>query len=408
MKWRVSIAVIAAICLGAAAARAEVVIGVGAVGPISPGAENEIVQEVGALPGVHATWIQPPSDVDDAVKRFVAVDARDRLDGIVVVSLPPDSFQVQQDSSEARFTGHYEIWTLNLSTLGEDHHQFTFSDTETVVSGPASFLSIPAQLFVERATGQKVLSTNSWQAYEAIQTRVEAKLVAATRLYLTTASIRDTQPLNLLTCAQALVDRGDSDAALLVFKTAGVDNPEVRRLMAAAEERLKRAKAEALLGQALGALAGGDQPEAGILLAAYERTPASEPARAAEIRAALGRGADHAMDPAERRALAASVPSLDQSAFVAMVSELFQAETGAKADQVILADRDVVIVAKEAGPGMKKHLDDFAATLGKAAYLTSLRCNCDAGAAVVPDPAGETLLRARYAPSFAKPEVGLP
>jgi len=58
--------------------------------------------------------IQPPGDVDACVKRFVAGEPDDRLDAVMVVSLPPESFQSTRDKGEARFTGAYEIWTLNL------------------------------------------------------------------------------------------------------------------------------------------------------------------------------------------------------------------------------------------------------------------------------------------------------
>ena len=241
--------------ISAPQARAEIKIGVGVVGPISPQTEADIEKLVGQLPNVKDVPIQPPGDLDACVKRFVAGETDDRLDALIIVSLPTDSFHIQQDEKEARFTGTYEIWTLDLSTLAEDRHDFTFTDSETVLSGPAAILSIPAQLFVERATGKKLLSSSAWQAYEAVQTRVEAKLVAATKLYLSTSTLADTKPLNMLTCAQALVDRGDADTALLVFKAAGVDNPQVRQLLAEAQNKLKRAKTQSLLGKTLGAMA---------------------------------------------------------------------------------------------------------------------------------------------------------
>jgi hypothetical protein len=398
----------AALVLLAAPVRAEVRIGVGVVGPITPQTETDIDNLVGAVAGIKSVPIQPPSDLDQAVKRFVAGEADDRLDGIMVVSLPTDSFKTEQTSNEARFTGTYQIWTLNLSTLAEDRHDFTFTDSETVVSGPVAILSIPAQLFVERATGQKLIAGNSWQAYEAVQTRVEAKLVAATKLYLATASIRGTQPLNMLECARQLVDRGDGETALAVFKTAGVNNPQVQRLMAEADAKLRRARAEGLLGRTLGAIAGGNSRGAGTLLAEYVKAPAYEPARADALRAALASNEDHRADTVRRAVLTSDVPSLDHSAFVAMLAQLIGDETGAVPEDVIVSAKDVVIEDKHASDGMKKHLDSYASALGKAAWLMSLKCGCEAGAVLTPGPAGGALLRAHFAPSFTKPEVGLP
>ncbi|HEY6300445.1 MAG TPA: hypothetical protein VIW95_12475, partial [Candidatus Binatus sp.] len=106
---------VAAAAAGAAAA--PVKIGVGVIGPISPQTEADIDQIVGKLPNVQAVPIQPPGGVDACVKRFVAGDPEDRLDAVMIVSLPTESFQSQRDSNEAKFTGAYEIWTLDLSTL---------------------------------------------------------------------------------------------------------------------------------------------------------------------------------------------------------------------------------------------------------------------------------------------------
>ncbi|HKN00088.1 MAG TPA: hypothetical protein VJX23_06195 [Candidatus Binataceae bacterium] len=398
----------ALLAMGAGAAGAEVRIGVGVVGPISPQTEADIENLVGALPNVKAVPIQPPGDADACVKRFVAGEADDHLDAVMVVRLPTDSFHVQQDDKEAKFTGTYEIWTLNLSTLAEDRHAFTFTDSETVVSGPAAILSIPAQLFVERATGKKLLSSSSWQAYEAVQTRVEAKLIAATKLYLSTSTIRDTQPLNMLTCAQALVDRGDADTALLVFKAAGVDNPQVRQLMVTAQAKLKRAKAEGLLGETLGAIAGGDSHEASTTLAQYQAAPEAEPARADAISRALAVESDHRADYAYRQILTSDVPGLDHAAFVAMMTQMFADVTGTAPDEVMVSDKDVTIEAKKANDSLKTALDAYADALGKAAWLMSMKCGCDAAARLTADPSGLVLLRARFAPSFTRAEVGLP
>jgi hypothetical protein len=411
MIKRFSVFLGTAILLLAAGARpafAQVRIGVGTVGPISPQTEADIDQLVGNLPGVTSVPIQPPGDVDACVKRFVAGETDDRLDAVMVVSLPTNAFKVQQGDKEANFTGTYKIWTLNLSTLQEDHHTFTFSDTETVVSGPAAFLSIPAQLFVERATGKQLLSSSSWQAWEAVQTRVEAKLVAATRLYLATAPIRDTKPLNMLTTAQVLVDRGDADTALAVFRAAGVNNPEVQRLLAQAQDKMRRAKAQALLGRTLGAMAGGNVTSANTILAEYQKEPHSEPARADAIRRTLATEVDSRADNAYRRLLRSDVPGLDQSAFVAMLKQMVADQTGSAPDEIVIDPKDVTIEDKNATKGVKTALDSYATAIGKAAWLMSLKCGCDAGATLSADPAGGAILRARFAPSFTKPQVGLP
>ncbi len=411
MIKRFSVLLGAAMLLLAAGARpafAQVRIGVGTIGPISPQTEADIDQLVGNLPGVTSVPIQPPGDVDACVMRFVAGETDDRLDAVMVVSLPTNAFKVQQNDKEANFTGTYKIWTLNLSTLQEDHHTFTFSDTETVISGPAAILSIPAQLFVERATGKQLLSSSSWQAWEAVQTRVEAKLLAATRLYLATAPIRDTKPLNMLTTAQALVDRGDADTALAVFRTAGVNNPEVQRLMAQARDKMRRAKAQALLGRALGAMAGGNVSSATAILAQYQKEPHSEPARADAIRRTLATEVDRRADSAYRRLLQSDVPGLDQSAFVAMLKQMVADQTGSAPDQIVIDPKDVTIEDKNATKGVKTALDSYATAIGKAAWLMSLKCGCDAGATLSADPSGGAILRARFAPSFTKPQVGLP
>jgi hypothetical protein len=393
---------------GAGAASADVRIGVGTIGPISPQTEADIDALVDHLPGIKSVPIQPPGDVDACVKRFVAGEADDRLDAVMVVTLPADAFHVQQGEKEATFTGTYKIWTLNLSTLAEDHHTFTFTDSETVISGPAAILSIPAQLFVERATGKQLISSSAWQAWEAVQARVEAKLIAASKLYLSTAPIRDTKPLNMLETAQALVDRGDADTALMVFRTAGVNNPEVQRLLAQAQEKMRRAKAQALLGRTLGAMAGGSTSSATTILAEYQKEPTSEPARADAIRRTLATQVDRRADSAYHKLLQSDVPGLDHAAFVAMLKQMVVDETGSAPDEVVVSPKDVTIEDKDATKGVKTSLDSYAAAIGKAAWLMSLKCGCDAAATLTADPSGNAILRARFAPSFTKPQVGLP
>src|SRR5579863_759348 len=399
----------ALVLIGASGAgAAQIRIGVGVLGPISPQTEADIENIVGALPNVKVVPIQPPGDVDACVKRFVAGEADDRVDAVMVVSLPPDSFQSQRDASEARFTGAYEIWTLDLSTLAEDRHRFTFTDSEPVFGGAAAILAMPAQLFAERATGKKLISSDQWQAFEAVQTRVEAKLVAATKLYLQTASIRNTGPLNPLDTAKNLLDRGDGDAAMMVFKSAGINNPQVQQMIAAAQGQLRRGAAEALLGRTLGAMAGGNATEARTILADYEKAPAAESDRANSIRRALANEPDHRAGSAYDGVIKRDVPSLNHAAFVAMIKQMFGEQTDSVPDEVLVTSKDVTVEDKGAAAGLKESLDSYADAIGRASWLMSLKCGCDASAVLTSEAGGEALLKAKYAPTYKRPQVGLP
>ncbi len=401
----------AAFIVTAAAAGAIAVpikVGVGVIGPISPQTEADIDRIVGALPNVQVVPIQPPGGIDACVKRFVAGEADDRLDAVMVVSLPTESFQSQRDSNEARFTGAYEIWTLNLSTLAEDRHRFTFTDSEPVIGGAAAILAMPAQLFAERATGKKLISSDQWQAFEAVQTRVEAKLVAATKLYLQSASIRDTGPLNPLDTAKNLLDRGDGEDAMMVFKSTGINNPEVQRMIANAQGQLRRSAANALLGRTLGAMAGGNAGEARTILADYEKAPSAESSRADSIRRVLAGVPDRHAESIYDGVIRSDVPALDHAAFVAMIKQLFSEQTGSIPNEVIVSAKDVTVEDKDAPKGLKDQLDSYAGALGRSAWLMSLKCGCDAGAVLTGEAAGEALLKAKYSPSFTRPRVGLP
>src|SRR5208283_117601 len=100
-------ALMVALMIAAVAAVADadqVRIGVGSEGPISPQAMYEIEQLVGAQPNIHEIPIVPPGDVDACVKRFVAGETDDRLDGLMVVSLPTDKFLTHNDQNEATFS----------------------------------------------------------------------------------------------------------------------------------------------------------------------------------------------------------------------------------------------------------------------------------------------------------------
>src|SRR5260370_10941009 len=318
----------AAILVAAAAAGASaepIKSGVGVIGPISPQTEADIDQIVGKLPNVKAVPIQPPGGVDACVKRFVAGDPEDRLDAVMIVSLPTESFQSSRDSNEAKFTGAYEIWTLNLSTLAEDRHRFTFTHSEHLVRGLSAFLALPAQAVSELATGKKLISSDQWQAFEAVQTRVEAKLVAATKLYLATASIRDTTPLMPLETAKALLDRGDGEDAMAGFKSAGINNPDLHRMIAAAQGQFRRRAANALLGRALGAIAGGNARAARVILADYEKAPSAEASRADSIRRGLGGGATRSVDANYDGVIRSDAPTPPPHGVRAMIDPLLPA-----------------------------------------------------------------------------------
>jgi hypothetical protein len=277
-----------------------------------------------------------------------------------------------------------------------------------VIGGVAAFLALPAQAFAERATGKKLISSDQWQAFEAVQTRVEAKIVAATKLYLSTASIRDTGPLNPLDTAKALLDRGDGEDAMLVFKSAGVNNPDVQRMIANAQGQLQRSAANALLGRTLGAMAGGNAGAARVMLADYEKAPLAEPSRADSIRRVLAEmpagHPDSIYDPVIR----SDVPALDHQAFVAMIKQMFSEQTGSLPNEVIVTSKDLTIDDKDAPKGMKEQLDSYALALGRASWLMSLKCGCDASAVLESEAVGEALLKAKFSPSFTRPQVGLP
>jgi hypothetical protein len=394
--------------LNGSASAEPIKIGVGDLGPISPDAMYQIEQLVGGLPNVKEVPIVPPGDVDACVRRFVAGEADDRLDGVMVVSLPTDSFVAQHDQNEATFTGTYEIWLLNLSTLAEDRHAFTFEDREPVVGGVTAILTIPAQFLTQAAGGQKLISSNVYQAYQSVQNRVEAKLVAATKLYLAGSPIKQIGPLNPLETAQQLIDRGDGDTAMAVFKSAGINDPRVKAMIANAQDQLRRAESQKLLGRTLGAIAGDNPEQASVMLASYEKSPAAEASRADAIRRVLASYPKRETASPYSSVLAGDVPALDHAAFVAMLTQLFTDETGSAPNEIIVSASDVKIQNKDAGTALKTRLDAYARALGSSAWLMSLKCGCAAQATLTSEVAGAPLLRARFAPSFKQPEVGLP
>ncbi len=404
-------ALMTAIAIAAVAGVAEadqIRIGVGSLGPISPQAMYEIEQLVAAQPNIHESPIVPPGDVDACVKRFVAGDTDDHLDGVMVVSLPTDKFLATNDQNEATFTGSYEIWLLNLSTLAEDRHAFTFEDREPVVGGVTAILTIPAQFLSQAAGGGKLISSNVYQAYQSVQNRVEAKLVAATRLYLASSPLSQIGPINPLETAQALIDRGYGETAMAVFKAAGVNDPRVKQLMAAAEGKLKQAESAKWLGRTLGAMAGDNPEQAGVMLASYEKSSAAQPARVDAIRRVLASYPHEEASSPYASLITSDIPGLDHSAFVAMLTQLFSDETGSAPDDVIVSAAQVSLQDKDAPKGLKTHLDAYARALGRSAWAMSIKCGCAATAVLQSETAGAALLKARFEPSFKQPEVGLP
>jgi hypothetical protein len=172
--------------------------------------------------------------------------------------------------------------------------------------------------------------------------------------------------------------------------------------------KLKRAKAEGLLGRTLGAMAGGDSHAATLMLAQYQAAPEAQTSRADAISRALAVEADHRTDYAYRKVLTSDVPGLDQTAFVAMVTEMVSGVTGTTPQDVSVGGKDLTIQDKKAADGLKTSLDAYANALGKAAWLMSMKCGCDAAARLTADPSGVVLLRARFEPSFTRAQVGLP
>jgi hypothetical protein len=211
-----------------------------------------------------------------------------------------------------------------------------------------------------------------------------------------------------LETAKALLDRGDGEDAMAVFKSAGINNPDVQRMIAAAQGQLRRSAANALLGRTLGAMAGGNAGEARVILADYEKAPSAEPARADSIRRVLTEMPNSRPDSIYDGVIRSDVPALDHQAFVAMIKQLFAEQTGSSPNEVIVAAKDLTIEDKDAPKGIKVQLDSYAVALGRSAWLMSLKCGCDAGAVLESEAVGEALLKAKYSPSFKRPQVGLP
>ena len=106
--------------------------------------------------------------------------------------------------------------------------------------------------------------------------------------------------------------------------------------------------------------------------------------------------------------LKSDVPTLDHAAFVAMLKQMFGEQTGSTPAEVVVGANDVTIEDKAAVKGVKEQLDIYAGTLGRSAWLMSLKCGCDASAVLTGESVGGTILKANYSPSFKRPQVGLP
>jgi hypothetical protein len=386
----------------------QIRIGIGFEGPISNGAAADIERMVDDQLGVHTVPIVPPGPPVASAKRFVGGDPDDRLDGTIVFALPPDSFKTERDAHEVKFSGTYQITTLNLSTMAEDRHQFTFSDSEQVASGITALVALPAQALSERATGRRLLSSSGYQASQSVQARVEGKLLAATRLYLASSPLREVGPLNPRETAEHLLDNGEGEAAMAVFRSIGINDPRVNEMIAAARQKMAQSQATAMFGRALGAAASGNAKDANTLLASYEKEPAADHAKAASLARALGSATAGPSADSSVRLVRAAVPGLDSAAFATMLKQLFDEQTGAEPQEVSLAMGGVEIVDKAADAGVKTRLDSYAIALGKAAELMSVKCGCAAQAQLRAASPGALLMRARFEPSFNRPQVGLP
>ena len=409
----------AVLALGPIAAAAfaqgrELRIGIGFDGPISNETSAQITQMVSALPNLHAVPIVIPGDAAACVKRFVAGDADDRLDGVITFKLPEDSFKTERNEKEVTFSGTYEISTLNLSTMVQDSHDFTVTDSEPVVSGIAALVAVPAELVSERAAGKRLISNSTYQASQAVQARVESKLITATKLYLADSPLSAIKPLDPTETAQALVNIGDGETAMAVYKSIGVNNAQVEAMVAKAREQIARSHSTILLGQALGAIAAGDATSAQRFSDSYAKDSAADPTRSLGLHAAISTLSRSLQDPlndqiSRSRVFASDLPGLDKAAFASMVKQVFTDGAGSQPQTVVASSSGRIDVNdKAAEQGLKTSLDRYAMALAKTAQLMSLRCGCAAEASLRAESAGPTLIRARFAPSFNHAQVGLP
>ena len=155
-------------------------------------------------------------------------------------------------------------------------------------------------------------------------------------------------------------------------------------------------------------MAGDNPQQAGVMLASYEKSSAAQPARVDAIRRVLANYPHQEARSPYASLITSDVPGLDHSAFVAMLTQLFNDETGIAPDEVIVSAAQADVQDKDAPKGLKTHLDAYARALGRSAWLLSIKCGCAASATLESETAGAALLKARFEPSFTQPEVGLP
>ncbi len=106
-----------------------------------------------------------------------------------------------------------------------------------------------------------------------------------------------------------------------------------------------------------------------------------KPARVDAIRRVLANYPhQEAHSPYSHRSITSDVPGLDHSAFVAMLTQLFNDETGTAPDDVIVSGAQLTVQDKDAAKGLKTHLDAYARALGRSAWAMSIKCGCAANA----------------------------
>ena len=273
-----------------------------------------------------AVPIQPPGGVDACVKRFVAGEPDDRLDAVMVVSLPTESFQSSQRLERSEI--HRRLRNLDAQSLDPGRgppslhlHRQRAGDWRR---GRDS-LRCRRSSFAERATGKKLISSNQWQAFEAVQTRVEAKLVAATKLYLATASIRDTTPLNPLDTAKALLDRGDGED-----RDGGVQVGGHQQSRSAADDRGRAGTVAAQCGERAARTHARRDGGRQCRRRRARCWPTTRRRRRPNRRARIRFGACSRTCPSSRAdsaydgVIRSDVPALDHQAFVAMIKQTVQ------------------------------------------------------------------------------------
>ena len=106
--------------------------------------------------------------------------------------------------------------------------RFTFEDSEPVVGGVAAILTIPAQFLSQARGGREVDFEQRLSGLSSrCRTRVEAKLVAATKLYLATSPIAQIATPSIRSKPhRTCIDRGDGETALRCSRAAASTIPK--------------------------------------------------------------------------------------------------------------------------------------------------------------------------------------